>query len=150
MSDRPAEIVSSKIHFGAFTPEPKPQPLPNDWSEILRASTVMACALVPAGEDGDEYNEELVKERQRVSNGLMKIKGERYYEPLQSLPTASQEEIMELMDSPSYLQWKAEAEWNADWQEGQFRFYSDDTEYLDEQEDYHEYHHDGYYHRFPY
>lgn len=106
MSRPEAKIISSKIEFGAFKPEPPPLPLPDDWSEVLRGATVMACAMVPAGPDGDEYNEELQKERQRISNGILKLKGEQYF--TFDLPAASSEEIVKLM--PLYLRWKDEVE----------------------------------------
>ncbi len=106
---RPAQIISSKIEFGKwkFKPEPKtePEPLPEDFSEVLRGSCVMACVMVPVGPDGDEYNEDLVRERQRIGNGVMKIKGYLHTEP-----AASVEEISALMQTPQYRQWRWECD----------------------------------------
>lgn len=102
----PAQIIFSKIEFGKFEPEPKtdPEPLPEDFSEVLRGSCVMACAMVPVGPDGDEYNEDLVRERQRIGNGVMKIKGYLHTEP-----AASVEEISALMQTPEYSKWLRES-----------------------------------------
>lgn len=97
---RPAKVFSSKIEFGQFKPEPEPEPLPDDYSEVLRGSCVLACEMVPVGPDGDEYNEDLGRERQRISNGILKMKGYLHIEP-----AASAQEIIALMHTPHYQQW---------------------------------------------
>ena len=117
MSDTPsAKILSTKIEFGKFKPNPNIQSepsLPKDYGEILRASCVLACALVPAS-DGDEYHEDLVHERQRIGNGIMKMEGYLHTEP-----AASTREILALFQSPQYHQWLSEAKKspNSDYEE---------------------------------
>ncbi len=100
MNHRPAQIISSRIEFGKFTPEPEPEPLPEDYHDVLCGASAVACAMVPVGPDGDGYNEDLVEERQRVLNGLLKMKDYLHVDP-----AASAEEIMALMETPHYRKW---------------------------------------------
>lgn len=138
-----AKIISSKIEFNAFRPEPPPTPLPDDWDDVFRGASVMACAMVPAM-NGDEYDEALTAERNRVANGIIRMKGELYFRPFKvaKMPAASDEEIIALLHSPHYQRWQAEIEFRRD-----HPYLLD--EYYDDAAEYHDYH-DGDYHRTRY
>lgn len=131
MANSDAKVFSSKIEIGKHKAEMQElrkereaeeaaeaarvkksmeSTLPDDWSEMMRGSIVMACAMVPVGPDGDEYNEDLCKERQRVSNGILRMKGPEYFPWEDKMPFASPEEITKLMNSPSYRAWRWEVE----------------------------------------
>lgn len=114
-----AKIVGTKIEFGKCKDEIRAQKeaeereearrkaqMPDDYGETLSGAAALACQLVVPQDGQDPYDDAVVNERQRVLNGIMKMKGLLHTEP-----AASTEEIMEMMKSPHYQAWRRSVEW---------------------------------------